>query len=174
MKWTISQLQTLRNKNNVIDETISVYNIMEVDKSIRNVSPIHVMGTFIMDSTKVTFQLTIEGELTLPCSRTLVDVIYPVKVDTVETFLYKSTYEKLEDEEIHEVIGDTINLLPIIEEILLLEVPMQVFSENESEETAAMQSGKDWAVVTEEDLVNRIDPRFAKLANLFKEDNPSE
>ena len=173
MKWTLSQLQTLRNKNCVIDEIVSVDNIMEVEPSIRKVSPIHVTGSFSMDATKVTFQLTIEGELTLPCSRTLVDVIYPVKVDTVEVFLYRTTYEEL-DEEVHQVVGDSIDLLPIIEEILILEVPIQVFSENVGEIDATMQSGNDWAVVTEQDLKNRIDPRLAKLANFFKEDNPSE
>jgi len=173
MKWTLSQLQTLRNKNSVIDEIISVDNIKEVEPSIREVSPIHVTGNFTMDATKVTFQLTIEGELTLPCSRTLVDVIYPVKVDTVEVFLYRTTYEEL-DEEVHQVVGDSIDLLPIIEEILILEVPIQVFSENVGEIDATMQSGNDWAVVTEQDLKNRIDPRLAKLANFFKEDNPSE
>lgn len=173
MKWTLSQLQMLRNKDYVIDEIVSCDNIKEVERSIREVSPIHVTGNFTMDGSKVTFYLTIEGTLTLPCSRTLVDVQYPVKVDTVEIFVYKPTYEQI-DEDVHQVVGDSIDLLPIIEEILILEVPIQVFSKNEGEIDATMQSGRDWAVVTEQDLKNKIDPRLAKLANFFKEDNPSE
>ena len=40
--------------------------------------------------------------------------------------------------------------MPIIHEILLLEVPMQVFCEDSTEE-GAPQSGKDWEVVHEQD-----------------------
>ena len=47
----------------------------------------HITGKADIDSTEVTFHLTIKGYLILPCSRTLVDVNYPIHVDTTETFL---------------------------------------------------------------------------------------
>ena len=37
--------------------------------------------------------------------------------------------------------------MPIIHEILLLEVPMQVFCEDVASEEGAPQSGKDWEVI---------------------------
>ena len=44
---------------------------------------------------------------------------------------------------------------------LLLEVPMQVFCEDSTEE-AAPQSGKDWEVIHEQDKKDKVDPRLAR------------
>jgi uncharacterized protein len=165
MKWTISQLQKYRNEEFIIDEIVNADEIIKVDPTIRKVSPMHITGRADIDSKKVTFHLKIEGYLILPCSRTLVDVNYPINVDTIETFLLKSLdYES--DEEVHQVTGDVIDLMPVINEILLLEVPMQVFCEDSNEE-GAPQSGKDWEVIQEHDRKDKVDPRLAELAKFF-------
>lgn len=172
MKWTLSQLQKYRNKEFLIDETIQVDEIKQSDPTIREVSPIHVTGRADIGSTRVTFHLKIEGHLILPCSRTLVDVNYPIHVETTETFLLQvSEFEA--EEETHQLIGDTIDLMPVIKELLLLEVPMQVFSEDDQREGAAPQSGKDWEVVREDEQSNKIDPRLAGLAKFFDENDTS-
>jgi uncharacterized protein len=172
LKWTLSQLQKYRNKDFPIDETIRVDEIKEVDSTIREVSPMHISGRGDIDSTKVTFHLKIEGHLILPCSRTLVDVKLPINVETTETFLLQgSVYETEEDA--YQVKGDVIDIMPIIREILLLEVPMQVFCEDVNSEEAAPQSGKDWEVVHEEEQSKKIDPRLAGLAKFFNENNSS-
>jgi uncharacterized protein len=172
LKWTLNQLQKYRNKDFIIDEIIRVDEIKQVDPTIREVSPMHITGRGDIDSTKVTFHLKIEGHLILPCSRTLVDVKLPINVDTTETFLLQgSVYET--EEETYQVKGDLIDLMPIIREILLLEVPMQVFCEDVDSEEAAPQSGKDWEVVTEEDQSKKIDPRLAGLAKFFDENKSS-
>ncbi|ULT58478.1 YceD family protein [Neobacillus drentensis] len=172
MKWTLNQLQKYRNKDFIIDEIIRVDEIKQVDPTIREVSPMHITGRGDIDSTKVTFHLKIEGHLILPCSRTLVDVKLPINVDTTETFLLQgSVYET--EEETYQVKGDLIDVTPIIREILLLEVPMQVFCEDVDSEEAAPQSGKDWEVVSEEDQSKKIDPRLAGLAKFFDENKSS-
>ena len=172
LKWTLSQLQKYRNKDFPIDETIRVDEIKEVDSTIREVSPMHISGRGDIDSTKVTFHLKIEGHLILPCSRTLVDVKLPINVETTETFLLQdSVYETEEDA--YQVKGDVVDVMPIIREILILEVPMQVFCEDVNSEDAAPQSGKGWEVVSEEEQSNKIDPRLAGLAKFFNEDNSS-
>jgi uncharacterized protein len=172
LKWTLSQLQKYRNKDFPIDETIRVDEIKETDPSIREVSPMHITGRGDIDSTKVTFHIKIEGHLILPCSRTLVDVKLPINVETTETFLLQgSVYETEED--VNQVKGDVIDVMPIIREILLLEVPMQVFCEDVNTEGAAPQSGKDWEVVHEEEQSKKIDPRLAGLAKFFNENNSS-
>ena len=129
MKWTLSQLQKYRSKEFPIDEMVNADEIMKIDPTIRYVSPMHITGKADIDSAKVTFHLTIKGHLILPCSRTLVDVNYPINVDTTETFLLKG-FDYESEEEVHQVKGDVIDLMPIIHEILLLEVPMQVFCED--------------------------------------------
>ena len=173
LKWTLSQLQKYRNKDFPIDETIRVDEIKQDDPTIREVSPMHITGRGDIDSTKVTFHLKIEGYLILPCSRTLVDVKLPINVETSETFLLQTSNYEME-EEAHQVKGDCIDLMPVIREILLLEIPMQVFCEDVTNEDAAPQSGKDWEVIHEEDQSKKIDPRLAGLAKFFDNDNSSE
>ena len=171
MKWTLSQLQKYRSKEFPIDEMVNADEIMKIDSTIRQVSPMHITGKADIDSAKVTFHLTIKGHLILPCSRTLVDVNYPIHVDTTETFLLKDIdYES--EEEVHQVNGDVIDLMPIIHEIFLLEVPIQVFCEDSTEE-GAPQSGKDWEVIHDQDKKGKIDPRLAGLAKFFDQDDQS-
>ncbi len=172
LKWTISQLQKYRNKDLIIDEIVRVDDITKVDSSIRSVSPMHLTGRADIGSTEVTFHLKINGHLILPCSRTLVDVHYPINVETTETFLLQ-TSDYIVEEEVHQVKGDVIDLMPVIQEILLLEVPMQVFCEDVKSGEGAPQSGKDWEVIHEQDQTKKVDPRLAGLAKFFDQNKPS-
>ncbi|USK56904.1 YceD family protein [Cytobacillus solani] len=171
MKWTLSQLQKHRSKDFPFDEIVNVHEIKTIDPTIRDASSMHITGRADIDSAKVTFHLKINGHLILPCSRTLVDVKFPINVETTETFLLKDLdYET--EEEVHRVKGEVIDLMPVIHEILILEVPMQVFCTDSSEE-GAPQSGKDWEVIQERDKEERIDPRLAGLAQFFDQNDPS-
>ncbi len=173
MKWTISQLQKIRDKDLQIDEMVDVTNIKEREPQIRNVPSIKVTGRADISSTKITFHLHLSGELILPCSRTLVDVNYPIDIDTTETFLLKSTGFDYDGDDVTVVEGDVVDLLPVIEENLLLEIPMQVFCEDVNSEEAAPQSGNDWTVLSEEENKQKVDPRFAKLADFFDNNKKS-
>ncbi|MGN1385126.1 MAG: YceD family protein [Bacillus sp. (in: firmicutes)] len=171
MKWTITQLQKYRDKGLVLDESVDCSDIMEVDSQIREVSPIHVKGRADISATKITFHIHLTGELILPCSRTLVDVRYPIDVKTSETFLLKEDYDYIDSEYFTVVQGDVIDLMPVIRENLLLEVPMQVFCDDANPEGAAPKSGNDWSVVNPEEQEKKIDPRLAGLAKFFDNDN---
>jgi uncharacterized protein len=172
LKWTLSQLQKYRNKDFLIDEIIRVDEIKQDDPTIREVCPIHITGRADIDSTKVTFHINIKGHLILPCSRTLVDVKHPINVETTETFLLTASKYEAEGEA-HQVDGDIIDLMPVIREILLLEVPMQVFCDELNSEEGAPQSGKDWVVVHEQDQTKKVDPRLAELAKFFDNNDTS-
>ncbi|KIL47610.1 YceD family protein [Jeotgalibacillus campisalis] len=179
MKWSIIQLQKFRNEAFSIDETIELKELPERDSEIRDVSPVHVTGRADISSSKITFHLHIEAVLTLPCARTLVDVPYPVSIDTTETFLLNPSHmEEGLEEEIHLLDSEVVNLEPIIEEILILQVPLQVFSDKAMEDEG-MLNGKGWEVVSEEELERereteqneqpKTDPRLADLAKFFDE-----
>ena len=172
MKWTLSQLQKYRNKDFPIDQIIQVQDSLLDDSNIRDVSPMHITGRGDVDSSKITFHLKIEGYLILPCSRTLVDVKFPINVETTETFLLQGA-EFDAEEDVYQVKGEVIDLTPIIREILLLEVPMQVFCDDVENEGAAPQSGKDWEVVQSKAESKKIDPRLAGLAKFFDENDSS-
>lgn len=168
MKWSISQLHQLQSKGLYIDEEADVSDLKKMNTDIRDIRPVHVTGRADISANKATFHLKISGSMTLPCSRTLVDVNYPFSIDTTETFLLKhADFESGED--FHEVEGDIVDLIPIIQEIILLEIPMQLFSDDVQEgQEIAPQSGKDWEVISEEDQNNKVDPRLAGLAKFFE------
>ncbi|MFS0823723.1 YceD family protein [Bacillus sp. 1P02SD] len=172
MKWTINQLNQLARKGLTIDETVDVQDIMELEKTIRDISPVQVTGRADLSSTKASFHITISGSMILPCSRTLVDVKFPFEIRTTETFLLKDTsvYDLESDEDVHQIRGEVIDLLPIIKENILLEIPMQIFCDDSNSEDAAPQSGQDWEVITEDDQKNKIDPRLAGLAKFFEDE----
>jgi len=173
LKWTISQLQKIRDKHLQIDEIVDVTDIKERDPQIRDVSPIKVTGRADIGSTKVTFHLHLSGKFILPCSRTLVDVNYPIDIETTETFLFKTAGIEYDGDDVTIVEGDVVDLLPVIKENLLLEIPMQVFCEDVNSEEAAPQSGNDWTVISEEENKQKVDPRFAKLADFFENNKES-
>lgn len=173
MKWTISQLQKIRDKHLQIDEIVDVTDIKERDPQIRDVSPMKVTGRADIGSTKVTFHLHLSGKFILPCSRTLVDVNYPIDIETTETFLFKTAGIEYDGDDVTIVEGDVVDLLPVIKENLLLEIPMQVFCEDVNLEEAAPQSGNDWTVISEEENKQKVDPRFAKLADFFENNKES-
>jgi uncharacterized protein len=171
LKWSIHQLHQLQHKGLTIDETADVSELKQLDSSIRDISPVRVHGRADVSAKKFTFHLTIEGTMVLPCSRTLVDVSYPFSIESTETFLLND-YD-VADEDSHYVQGETIDLLPIVKELILLEIPMQIFSDKVDHEDAVPQSGKGWEVISEEQHQNKIDPRLAGLAKFFEKKDRS-
>ncbi|WP_419639174.1 YceD family protein [[Bacillus] enclensis] len=180
LKWSIIQLQKYRDKGLTLDETVTFDNPEEIDPQVRNVSPIHVTGKADIGTNRVTFHLNITGHMVLPCSRTLVDVDLPINLKTIETFLLSETeYDHYEEEEIHRIEGDVIDLKPVIRELLLLEIPLQVISD-EAREQDKLPSGKNWEVMTEEQAYEveeekekKVDPRLADLAKLLDQNKNS-
>lgn len=176
MKWNVIQLQKFRDKAMTIDEHVDVEkDLMQKNPEIRGVSPIHVTGNADIDSRKITFHLRLTGEFVLPCSRTLVDVKYPFNIRSTETFLLMPLDDELADlEETHDIPGGVVDLMPIIQELLFLELPMQVFCDG-ALDNMAVSSGSGWEVKTEEQLKQeqqqkekKVDPRLADLAQFFE------
>jgi len=166
LKWSVHELFKRQDKGLLINENIELNELVNSHSDLRGLSPIHVEGKADISSSKVTFHLTISGVMTLPCARTLVDVEYPFTIQTVETFLLKPSDYDENDENTHSVQGDTVDLMPVIRELVLLEVPLQVFSDH-----AAPQEGNNWKLISEEEQKNKIDPRLAGLAKFFEQDD---
>jgi uncharacterized protein len=175
MKWTVHQLHQFRHKEMAIDEYVDVSDLKEIDKLIRDISLVHVHGKADIGSTKFTFHLQVSGTMVLPCSRTLVDVSYPFSIETTETFFMNDYDVVSTEEDSHLVKDDTVDLLPIVKELILLEIPMQIFAEEETVQDGAPQSGEGWEVIKEEQwnaiieerTKQKIDPRLAALAKFF-------
>ena len=172
MKWSIHQLSKFRKDGMPIDTYVQLDDVKTRNTDIRNVSPVHVKGLCTLGASQMTCQLTVSTTLTLPCARTWEDVEYPVNIDTVEIFSWVDEENRGDIEgDIHYVVGDVVDMKPVLEELILLEVPMQVFKEDTE---GQVQGGKGWAYSTDEDVEKakevdepKLDPRLADLAKYF-------
>ncbi|UCZ51841.1 YceD family protein [Bacillus shivajii] len=165
MKWSVQQLVAFKEKGLHVEESVDVSQVKEIDREIRDITPVQVKGDAIFSSHSVMFNLEISGKMVLPCARTLNDVEYPFTINASETFKLDQWATFEEDEEVHELEDNTVDLLPYVKERILLEKPMQVFSDKE--EGPAPQSGKGWELKTKEEEKEKIDPRLKELEKFF-------
>lgn len=154
----------IRLKSN-LEKSISIDCDYKIDEpfinstEIMNPFCIHVNG-FITKSTLEGFdiQIQVDGVMELPCSITLKPVSVPFSIE-----IEGNLDELLEEiEENHKKIENSIDLLPIIWENILMEIPMKVTS---PDAYSTKVEGNGWKFVTEEE--EEINPALAKLKDLL-------
>lgn len=169
MKW--SRLQILQAENQTIsfDESIDFEPAAFAKMTqIRGLHDVTVSGNVHYDtaSERVFADLDIEGVMIVPCSITLEDVEYDFHTKSLEVF----SFDKVDDEDVHEVKGDVVELLPVVFQLILMEVPLKVVKKGLKQ----YPKGDGWEVVKEEDYKKSekkdIDPRLAKLKEFKVED----
>ncbi|WP_416151057.1 YceD family protein [Salipaludibacillus sp. HK11] len=166
MKWSVQQLLSFKKKGLQIDESVDMSKVKEVDREIREITPVHVKGDAHFDKDAVTFQVEISGSMTLPCARTLNDVEFPFSIHCTEIFQLDewATFNKHED--VHELVDNTVDLMPYLQERILLEKPMRVFSD--LKEGPAPKSGDGWELSEmDENQERKVDPRLKELEKFF-------
>lgn len=162
MKWSRTEILQALNATITFDDSItfepSAFSRMSQLKGLQDVTVsgnIHYEG----HSDRVYADLDISGVMIVPCSITNEDVEYDFHTKSLETF----AFDKSEDEDVHEAKGDVVELLPVIFQLILLEVPLKVVKEG----ITSYPKGDGWEVVKEEDYVKaegkKLDPRLAKL-----------
>ena len=169
MKWSRAQLLQAENCTIYFDETIDFGpEIFAKMNQIRGLQDVTVSGNVHYDtaSERVFADLDIEGVMIVPCSITLEDVEYDFHTKSLEVF----SFDKVDDEDVHEVKGDVVELLPVIFQLILMEVPLKVVKKGLKQ----YPKGDGWEVVKEEDYElskkDEIDPRLAKLKEFKLED----
>ncbi|MFC0524028.1 DUF177 domain-containing protein [Pontibacillus salicampi] len=172
MKFTLQRLKAASDAEPLQfdEQNVDISELEQMNNDIRNILPVHVKGYAVGRGDEITITFTVTGTMTLPCARTLVDVEYPFSFEAAEVFSL-SPYHQEGEEEIHEIPGEILDLTPYIKENVILEVPLQVFSEDENALDQAPAEGQGWQLVTEEKQDEKIDPRLAKLQQYFKEEN---
>ena len=169
MKWSRAQLLQAENCTIYFDETIDFGpEIFAKMNQIRGLQDVTVSGNVHYDtaSERVFADLDIEGVMIVPCSITLEDVEYDFHTKSLEVF----SFDKVDDEDVHEVKGDVVELLPVVFQLILMEVPLKVVKKGLKQ----YPKGDGWEVVKEEDYElskkDEIDPRLAKLKEFKVED----
>lgn len=154
--------------------TVDVSTLESLNNDIRKIEPVEVDGFCTVDQDEFIFSYTIQGKMILPCARTLVDVPYSFSIEATEVFTTKqSLTEEEEEDEVHQLTDDTIDLTPYIIQSIVLETPYRVFSDD-----AEIEGGDGWDFYEEDERrkqeEKKIDPRLAKLQVLLDKKKQDE
>ena len=150
-----------------VDE-ISINDSVEIPKEylsgteIKDISKVNIEGSITENGESYDLYLNIKCNLTLVCSVSLKDVKYPIDIDINE--IISQTGENLED--FCKIVNNSIDLVPIIWQNILVEVPIRVVSPDIKEQNIY---GDGWKFVTTEEENKEIDPRLEKLKDFLSE-----
>ncbi|MGY3765123.1 YceD family protein [Vagococcus vulneris] len=186
MKWSLTELNKFRGTQIDFDETVDILeSLKRRESSIISMTPVHVTGFIDVDPTSYIAHYTMETILTLPSTRSLTPVDLPMSLTIDEVYMTEQQLAYLpsdiSDEEkslIMPLEKDLIDLQNAVEDFILLNLPLQVLTEEE-EHSNDMPKGEFWNVISEEDYSetvkseseSTVDPRLAKLSELLNEDN---
>ena len=156
-------IDLLRLKNNVdkvidVDKDISFEGFDFSGTDLIDLRNVHVSGNLTKDSMDdICLYLSVSGEMVLPCAITLEDV--PHNFSFVIDDKLENILEELKNDK---KIENTIDILPIIWENILMEIPMRVVSPNAKLDNL---KGDGWRFVTDE--VKSVNPELEKLKDLL-------
>lgn len=163
LKWSKNEFLNSPNETIVFDEEITFEKqIFSKITHLRGLHEVEVSGEIHYDthSDLATCDFEVEGVMIVPCSITNEDVEYPFSASGSQAFAF---HKVSKDEDIVEAKKDIVELMPVIFQHIILEIPLKVTKEGIKE----YPKGNGWEVVTEEDYIkskeNEIDPRLAKL-----------
>ncbi len=182
MKFSQQELKKYYHEPIMIHEVLDLkQNLMSRYKELLDVSEIEVDGLLTPSKKDTIAHLRVKGTLTLPSTRSLKPVLFPVDLTIDEVYMTKEQAE-VSEVDLEEVIlleTNTLNLVEAVEDYLILSIPTQVYTPEElaGEE---MPKGDFWSVVSEDDFEAsqkakepKVDPRLEKLKDLLL-DNDSE
>lgn len=182
MKWSLLELRKYQDMPLTFEEILHFKDeLMERDKQIIDLAPVSVKGLVTVSEKEYLLHYTVETIITLPSTRSLLPVELPMQFSVDEIFMTPEQYEQREesisDEEVLILENQTLDLSDSVADNILLEIPMQVLSEEEKN-TNELPSGDDWVVLSEDEYQHQqeskeqttIDPRLAKLSSLFNEE----
>lgn len=145
MLLDLTKLQNRKENELIFNEVITLDKSIYENTDIRELSPLDVsINIHRFNDFEYNMDLYIKGTMILPCSITLKDVIYPFEIKTE----VKLTNNTENDEEYVKIIQNNIDIIPIIWQNIVLEIPLKVTSEDISD---SIQSGDGWKLIREDE-----------------------
>ena len=167
MKWSKAELIRKGNCDIAINESVTFDLAGLATDRLRDLKNVTVTGNGHYDPELQQFgaDLRITGDMVVPCAVSLEDVIVPFETSSYEVF----SFIPCEEDGVHIVKKDVLELYPVVFQLILAEVPLKVVKDGIS-----YPKGEGWEVIREEDYNRQtkqeIDPRLAKLKE-FKFDD---
>lgn len=162
MRWQRRELAVLKVIE-LKEELHIAPSLFASNKRLIDLKDIWVTGFVKYDAHQdiVYVDLLITGIMVCPCALTNVEVDYPFTTECSEIF----GFNQAEEYSAYVIEGDELDLLPIVEEIILQEVPIKVVKKGKID----YPKGNGWQVTTEADYakqkLEKTDPRLAILKN---------
>ncbi len=143
--------------------------MLKRSQEILDCQPIEVKGEIAYDDDLFYLDYQIKTVLTLPSSRSLKPVEYPIDLLVNEIFAteesLRGNQELLDNDLIIVLDKDLISLDESITDNLLLEIPLQIFAEDE--EAEELPAGKFWSVLSEEDYAKQQEEKLEEKKSPF-------
>lgn len=159
-------IDLLRLRNGIDDKVIvnETYSFSEDELRATDLSKlddVHVEGEITLNALdEIYLNLEVSGVMIIPCAITLKPVSYPFDI-IIEGDLSEIHEESLENTE---KCINSLDILPIIWENILMEIPMRVVSDDI--DTTNMH-GDGWRLITDD--VENTNPELSKLKDLLQD-----
>ena len=163
MKWSKAELINQGNQELTINEAVTFDPTSWATDRLRDLKNVTVTGSGHYDPDLQRFEadLKITGDMVVPCAVSLEDVIVPFETSSHEVF----SFLPCEEDEVHVLKKDVLELYPVVFQLILAEVPLKVVKSGIS-----YPKGEGWEVIREEDYNRQkkqeIDPRLAKRGSI--------
>ena len=158
----ITELLTSQVDSILIDEIITIPSEYLENTEIRKISDVIVKGKVYYEDLEYQVSLNIKCDLVLPCSVSLKDVDYKIDININE--ISSEDDEKVEKND--KIVNNCIDLLSIVWQNILVEIPLRVVSPDVKEENIYKDG---WKFITNEEENEEIDPRLSKLKDFLGE-----
>ena len=143
--------------------TINIPKELLTKSDINDISKVKIKGFITSNDNNYELQLNIKCNLVLTCSISLKKVDYKVDIDICE--ILGENDENLEEN--NKIINNTIDLIPIIWQNIILEVPLKVVSPDIKRENIYADG---WRFITDEkDIKKQNDPRLEGFKKFLSE-----
>ena len=160
MNFDITRLNNNIDKSISIDETYSFKKEELAGTDLIKLDNVKIVGELFKNSLgNIELSINVDGVMVLPCAITLKPVDYPFSIE-----INGEVEELMADFEENSIkFQNTIDILPIIWENILMEIPMRVVSEGAD---ISNLKGDGWRVITEKE--ENVNSELSKLEELLK------
>lgn len=160
MEFDLLRLKNNLDKNIIVDLTYSFPREMLDMTDLIELNGVHIVGDIHKDCLdNIILNVNVSGTMVLPCAITLKPVNHPFNI-TIDG----NIQELMEEiDENSKKIENTIDILPIIWENILMEIPMRVVSDDAD---LSNLKGDGWRVITD-DTSEHGNSELAKLKDLL-------
>jgi uncharacterized protein len=155
---TIDLTKLIQNiDNSIVFNEIINFDIDVLNKAgIKSMNPVNVKGEITKNDISIYhINLNIKGVMILPCSLTLVDVEYKFDINYDEDIN--------EDDENLKIVGNYLDIIPIVWENIVTEIPLKVISTNAK---LKMMENENFKIIESEE---KVEKGLEQLKNLLKE-----